>query len=71
MKRLTIIIDGSTMFDGDITEFQWNETSTTVAAKGTLPRQPGSGGGKAILDALAAAAKPRQPAEVEPKPDDG
>lgn len=76
MKHLLIKVDDNVMFEGEVTEFQWTETSSAVTAKGVLRRQAGGGSGKAILDALAAAAKqrpaepvPAQPAEPVEEPD--
>lgn len=61
MKRLTIKYDDATLFDGDVTEFQWNESNSAVAAKATVPSAVRSrpatapAAGK-LLDMLSAAA---------------
>lgn len=66
-KQLFIRVDDNVLFDGEISEFQWNESATAVTAKGVLRRDAGrnGGGSRALLDALASAAKQR-PAAAKP-----
>ena len=72
MKHLLIKLGDTVMFDGEVVDFQWNESGSTVAAKASTRRQP-TGGGGALLDLLAGAAKSRpRPVEdaVEAAPQD-
>jgi len=64
VKNLLIKLDETVLFDGEVAEFQWSESDSAVAAKGALRRQPG-GGGKGLLDALAAAAKAKPAAKTD------
>lgn len=58
MKRLTITYDNTVLFDGEVEELGWQDTSSQVSVVGKLKSQPvASGGG--FLDLLAGARRER------------
>lgn len=63
MKRLVIQYGGLELFCGDVSEFQWQESGSAVAATGKLQSGGGNSKGKpgggpaALIEALVSAKK--------------
>lgn len=64
MKVLTITYNGTTIFDGPVEEFAWQDSAQQVSAVGKLKRQAAPAGG-GLLDLLAGARKERTAALAE------
>jgi len=80
LVKLTISYKGTVLFDGDVDEFQWQESGGAVLAQARIAsaapapavkkKAGGAAGGAAgLIEALMAAKKPAdKPAAVEPEP---
>lgn len=55
MKNLKIVYNGMVLFDGDVEEFQWSDSDSTVTATGKSKRANGSSGN--FFDMLVGARK--------------
>ena len=55
-RLLTVIWDGTTIFDGDVEELVFTDNDTGIKVEGRIKRAQAGGG---FLDILAAAAKPK------------
>ena len=63
MKRLTITYNDTTLFDGTVDEFAWQDSAQQVSVVGKFKRQPAAGGG--LLDLLTSARKDKTAAIVQ------
>lgn len=64
MKNLKIVYNETTLFDGPVEEFAWQDSAQQVSAVGKLKRQTAPSGG-GLLDLLAGARKERTAALAE------
>lgn len=67
MKKLTIIYDDRTIFDGDVAEFNWNETANGVKVEGKIRKTANGGGAEQIVKMLSGMSKNKTQKMVEEK----
>lgn len=67
MKKLTIIYDDRTLFDGDVAEFNWNETANGVKVEGKIRKSGNGGGAEQIVKMLSGMSKNKTQKMVEEK----
>lgn len=57
MKHLTITYNNTTLFDGEIAELIWSDTSSGVKVEGRTAVSRGAAGGPGLLDMLTSFSK--------------
>ena len=65
MKRLTITYNDTTLFDGTVDEFAWQDSAQQVSVVGKFKRQPAQSAGGGLLEMLTSARKDKTAAIVQ------
>ena len=67
MKRLCVVYDGVTLFDGEISEFNWLDSDNGVKVEGRVKPKPAGGAAGGLLDMLTGASKAKTAKMAEQK----